>query len=106
MVVMLYKIFAEFTWILIGFLLGGMLRFAKRRKPIKYVCGISEIAQMVDIIIYGSICAILNGIVAATLLSSGFETRVPIMVGLDGTIALLMFFYIKNAASMRKRKKG
>tara|TARA_B100000780_G_scaffold94837_1_gene66067 strand:- start:226 stop:531 length:306 start_codon:yes stop_codon:yes gene_type:complete len=101
MVVMLYKIFAEFTWILIGFLLGGMLRFAKSGGGMR-----AEIAQMVDIIIYGSICAILNGIVAATLLSSGFETRVPIMVGLDGTIALLMFFYIKNAASMRKRKKG
>ena len=103
MVVMLYKIFAEFTWILIGFLLGGMLRFAKSGHTTEKK---TKIAQMVDIIIYGSICAILNGIVAATLLSSGFETRVPIMVGLDGTIALLMFFYIKNAASMRKRKKG
>ena len=91
---MLYKIFAEVTWLLIGLLLGTMFALSGGGRRV-------EFSQMTDIIIYGPICAILNGIVAATLLSSGFETRVPIMVGLDGTIALLLFYRIGE-----KKKKG
>ena len=89
MVDMLYKIFAEVTWILVGFLLGGMFAFAKSGGDMRGYFP----SWITDIIIYGPIFAILNGIVAATLLSYGFESRVRTMVGLNGTIALLMFLF-------------